>query len=90
MKNITVAVDEEVYRRARIAAAERSTSVSALVRDYLCSLTTDADAQMSATAALFTSLDKAEGLCAADRLTRDAATDRWSHPIGICCSRPWP
>lgn len=35
MKNITVSVDDETYRRARVKAAERDTSVSALVRDYL-------------------------------------------------------
>ncbi|HEX3653816.1 MAG TPA: DUF6364 family protein [Rhizomicrobium sp.] len=35
MKNITVSVDDDTYRRARIKAAERDTSVSQLVRDYL-------------------------------------------------------
>lgn len=35
MKNITVSVDEETYRKARIKAAERDTSVSALVRQFL-------------------------------------------------------
>ena len=35
MKNITVSVDEETHRLARIRAAELDTSVSALVRDYL-------------------------------------------------------
>ena len=35
MRNITVTVDDETYRRARIAAAERDTSVSALVKAYL-------------------------------------------------------
>jgi hypothetical protein len=35
MKNITVSVDDEVYRQARIKAAEANTSVSGLVRDYL-------------------------------------------------------
>ena len=35
MKNITVTVDDETYRRARIKAAEKDTSVSALVRQYL-------------------------------------------------------
>ena len=35
MKNITVSVDEETHRRARIRAAELDTSVSALVRGYL-------------------------------------------------------
>ena len=35
MKNITVTVDGETYRRARIKAAEKDTSVSALVRQFL-------------------------------------------------------
>ena len=35
MRNITVSVDEETHRLARIRAAELDTSVSALVRDFL-------------------------------------------------------
>ena len=35
MRNITVSVDDETYKRARVAAAERDTSVSALVKNYL-------------------------------------------------------
>jgi plasmid stability protein len=35
VKNITVSVPEDVYRAARIRAAERGTSVSALVAEYL-------------------------------------------------------
>ena len=38
MKNITVTLDDETYRRARIRAAELDTSVSALVRRYLVDL----------------------------------------------------
>ncbi len=38
MKNVTVAIPEDVYRAARIRAAERGTSVSALVAGYLQSL----------------------------------------------------
>ena len=38
MKNITVSVDEETHRLARIRAAELDTSVSALVREFLRSL----------------------------------------------------
>ena len=41
MKKITVSIDEETYRLARIRAAELGTSVSALVRDYLKSLVAD-------------------------------------------------
>jgi hypothetical protein len=35
MRNITVSVDDEVYRRARVRAAECDTSVSAVVRRFL-------------------------------------------------------
>ena len=38
MKNITVTVPDDVYRNARIRAAERGTPVSALVGEYLRSL----------------------------------------------------
>ena len=38
MRNITVSVDEETHRRARILAAALDTSVSALVREYLMGL----------------------------------------------------
>lgn len=35
MKNITVSVNDEVYHRARVRAAEQKTSVSAIVRKFL-------------------------------------------------------
>ncbi|MGA8772356.1 MAG: DUF6364 family protein [Rhodomicrobium sp.] len=35
MKNITVTLDDETYRKARVRAAELDTSVSAIVRKYL-------------------------------------------------------
>jgi plasmid stability protein len=38
VKNITVSLDDETYRRARIKAAERDTSVSALVKNFLIEL----------------------------------------------------
>jgi len=38
VKNITVSVPDDVYRDARIRAAERDSSVSALVAEYLRSL----------------------------------------------------
>ncbi len=39
MKKITVSLDDETYRVAKEWAATKGTSVSALVRDYLASLT---------------------------------------------------
>jgi hypothetical protein len=41
VKNVTVSLPEEVYRRARIKAAERNTSLSSLVRGFLESLADD-------------------------------------------------
>ena len=38
MRNITLVVPDDVYRAARIRAAEQGTSVSALVAGYLGSL----------------------------------------------------
>jgi hypothetical protein len=38
MKNITVTLDDETYRRARMIAAQRDTSVSALVKRFLLDL----------------------------------------------------
>lgn len=38
MTNITVSVPDDVYRAARIRAAEQGSSVSALVAEYLRSL----------------------------------------------------
>lgn len=41
-RNITVSVDEETYKQARLVSVLRDTSVSALVREYLTGLTVDA------------------------------------------------
>ncbi len=38
MKNITVSLDDDVYRRARMIAAQRDTSVSAMVKRFLVEL----------------------------------------------------
>ncbi len=46
MKNVTVSVPDDVYRAARIRAAERGSSVSALVADFLRSLS-DRDAEFA-------------------------------------------
>ena len=39
MKNITVSIDDDIYSKARIVAAERGTSVTALVRENLIRIT---------------------------------------------------
>jgi len=41
VKNVTVSLSDEVYRKARVKAAERNTSLSSLVRQFLESLADD-------------------------------------------------
>tara|TARA_R110000782_G_scaffold78276_8_gene155434 strand:- start:87205 stop:87582 length:378 start_codon:yes stop_codon:yes gene_type:complete len=43
MKNVTIALDDETHRNARIRAAELGTSLSALVKDYLTRLANEGD-----------------------------------------------
>ena len=38
MKNITLAIDEDVLERARLVAAEQKTTVNAMVRDFLANV----------------------------------------------------
>jgi plasmid stability protein len=39
--NLTLAIDEDVLRRARIKALERGTSVNSMVREFLDSVVSD-------------------------------------------------
>jgi uncharacterized protein YdaU (DUF1376 family) len=45
VKNITVSLDDETYRRARLIAAERATSVSALVKQFLVELAGESESE---------------------------------------------
>lgn len=83
MRNITVSVDEETYRTARIAAAQRNTSVSALVRSALEEIASSGAAE-SPNEQLLRTLDEirasmiARGskFSAADNLPREELYDR--------------
>ena len=76
VKNITVSVPDDVYRNARVTAAQRDTSVSALVVAYL--------EQLSGRINEFTRLEALQHeveaeivqFRAADRLSRDEVHDR--------------
>jgi plasmid stability protein len=76
VKNITISVPDDVYRDARIAAAERDTSVSALVVAYLHSVSertrdfSRLEAQQREVQA------EIRQFRAADRLSRDQVHDR--------------
>jgi hypothetical protein len=76
VKNITVSVPDDVYRNARVAAAQRDTSVSALVVAYL--------ERLSGWKEEFARLEELQHdvqaeigqFRAADRLSRDEVHDR--------------
>ena len=74
MKNITVSVNDEVYRRARRKAAEHNTSVSRLVADYLLLLGKEEELRTERTKRLeelFASQDRKRVKRAAGRLRRE-------------------
>lgn len=76
VKNITVSVPEDIYRRARIKAAELDTSVSALVRDCLEKLGSE-DSDFERRRRLQDEvLATVESFRARDRLSRDDVHDR--------------
>jgi len=76
VKNITVSVPEDVYRSTRIRAAERGTSVSALVSEYLRSLSQQ-EAKFARLEAQQKQIQGAIGrFRARDRLDRDALHGR--------------
>ena len=81
MKNITVSVDEETHRLARIRAAELDTSVSALVRDYLRDLATGPDAGGEAGETIY------QRRC---RLLREVLADFDGQGIGLQMSENLP
>ena len=76
MPNITVSLPEDVYRRARIRAAEQNTSVSAMVRQFLIeagSAETDFERRRRLQDQVLATLPR---FSARDRLAREEVHDR--------------
>jgi plasmid stability protein len=76
MKNITVSLPDGIYRRARVKAAERDTSVSALVREFLTGLSeeeSDFERRKRLQAEVIASI---RDFRAGDRMTREEAHER--------------
>ena len=76
MKNITVTVDDEIYRRARVKAAEMDSSISALFKEFLLQLTngeSDFDRRKRLERETIAAI---RDFSAADRLGRDELHER--------------
>ncbi|HSL82098.1 MAG TPA: hypothetical protein VLF66_04935 [Thermoanaerobaculia bacterium] len=76
MRNITVSVPDEVYREARIEAAKRGRSVSALVSEFLSGLGEGGDEFDRLLAQQEEVLAEIESFRAADRLGREEVHER--------------
>jgi plasmid stability protein len=71
VKNVTVSLDDATYRHARIVAAERGLSVSALVRELLNALKRGGDETARLKQAEQVLREQISEFRAADRLPRD-------------------
>ena len=76
MKNITVSVPDDVYRNARVAAAQRDSSLSALVVAYLERLSGRMNEFARLEALQYEVQAEIGQFRAADRLGRDEVYDR--------------
>jgi hypothetical protein len=66
MKNITLAIDDEVLDRVRIVAAEKKTTVNALVREFLADLAGRDERLAEARKQLLRLMDTSKGRMAPD------------------------
>jgi hypothetical protein len=76
MKNITVSLDDDTYRRARMIAAERDTSVSALVKRFLVELASGETEFERLKRLERETREQIVNFNASDRLPRDEVHDR--------------
>jgi hypothetical protein len=76
VKNITVSVPDDVYRAARVAAAQHDTSVSAMVVAYLERLSGRLEEFSRLEALQFEVQAEIGQFHAGDRLSRDEVHDR--------------
>jgi uncharacterized protein YdaU (DUF1376 family) len=77
MKNITISLDDETYRQARKIAAERDTSVSALVKQFLMDLASGGSESERLKQEERRLRDRVTVFRASDRLPRDQVHNRW-------------
>ncbi len=76
MKNITLSVPDDIYRRARLAAARQDTSVSAMVAEILHEIATGRSRHTRRSTAIDAAFEAVTDFNATDRLTRDQVNDR--------------
>jgi len=77
MKNITLAIEDDVLDKARIAAAERKTTVNAMVREFLTEIASRGDRRERARRELVELMRTSKGRLAPDyRFDREETHER--------------
>ena len=76
MANLTIAVDEQVLKRARIKALEQGTSVNAVLRSFLEQYVREADARKRAVREILVLSRASRAARGNGRWTRDELHDR--------------
>ena len=76
MANLTITVDDEVLKRARLRATEQGTSVNSIVREYLEQYAGSRSAQEQALAKLLALSEQARSKRGRRTWTRDELHDR--------------
>ena len=61
MKNITLAIEDDILERARVVAAEKKTTVNAMVREFLAEVTDRDERREKARAALLDLMRNSKG-----------------------------
>lgn len=76
MANLTITIDDELLRRARVRAAQLGTSVNAVLRDYLDSWAGGSSSRARAVRSLVKLSEKARSGRAGETWTREALHER--------------
>ncbi|MCK0112400.1 hypothetical protein MWU75_09650 [Ornithinimicrobium sp. F0845] len=75
MANLTLVIDEDVLRRARVRATEQGTSVNATVREFLDDYASGRDAHREARQRLLQLADRSSASSDGRHITRDELYD---------------
>jgi plasmid stability protein len=76
MADLTITLDDELLRRARLRARQQNTSVDALLRDYLEAFAATGTAWDQATDAILQLSARSRSACGDRRWTRDDLHER--------------
>ena len=76
MANLTITVDDDLLRKARVRAAELGTSVNAVLRDYMASWAAGTEQRRRAVEGLLAKSTRARSARGSRQWTRDELHER--------------